>query len=160
PSLVANYLKRTRAANKVNVTFDYETGSFVPVEDGEFVLITNTDQPIVLPRTPKFSTKRDFYEFYQDYYHCPNPDAGDVQIIRPALVTRAGNGWTLETNGALEVVTEQAKKRIVGPVIPPPVVRREEVVAPEPKPVPAAKQEQPGVRACSECGSLIEEKYA
>ncbi len=38
---MANYLKRTRAANKVNVTFDYETGAFVPVEDGEFVVVTN-----------------------------------------------------------------------------------------------------------------------
>ena len=50
PSLVANYLKRTKAANKVNVTFDYETGAFVPVEDGEFVVVTNQDQAFVLPR--------------------------------------------------------------------------------------------------------------
>ena len=99
PSLVANYLKRTKAANKVNVTFDYETGAFVPVEDGEFVVVTNQDQPVVLPRAPKFSTKRDFYEFYQDYYHCPNPDAGDVQILQPAFVSRSGNGWTLVATG-------------------------------------------------------------
>src|SRR5262249_2920805 len=85
PSTVANYLKRIRAANKVNVTFDYETASFVPVDDGEFVVITNPDQAIVLPRATKFSSRRDFYEFYQDYYHCPNPDAGDVQIIQPAF---------------------------------------------------------------------------
>ncbi|HEV2834431.1 MAG TPA: hypothetical protein VGW58_03885, partial [Pyrinomonadaceae bacterium] len=38
PSTVALYLKRTRSANKINVTFDYETESFVPVEDGEFVV--------------------------------------------------------------------------------------------------------------------------
>ena len=86
PSLVANYLKRTKATNKLNVTFDYETGSFVPVEDGEFVVVTNQDQPFVLPRATRFSTSRDFYEFYQDYYHCANPDAGDVQIIHPAIV--------------------------------------------------------------------------
>ena len=41
PSTVALYLKRTRAANKVNVTFDYETESLVPVYDGEFVVVTN-----------------------------------------------------------------------------------------------------------------------
>ena len=99
PSLVAPYLKRTRSANKVNVTFDYETGAFVQVEDGEFVVVTNADQAIVLPRATKFSAKRDFYEFYQDYYHCPNPDAGDVQIVRPALVAPTGNGWSLEATG-------------------------------------------------------------
>lgn len=170
PSLVAPYLKRIRAANKTNVTFDYETGSFVPVEDGEFVVVTNADQPIVLPRTSRFSTKRDFYEYYQDYYHCPNPDAGEVQIIEPAVVAPAADGWTLEATGTLEVIQEQPRKKVVTPVAavvqPPPVVRREEVTAPKPEPVaspapaPAPKNEQPGVRACTDCGSLIEAKYS
>jgi hypothetical protein len=167
PSLVGHYLKRTRSANKINVTFDYETGSFVPVDDGEFVIVTNSDQPILLPRTRRFSTKRDFYEFYQDYYHCPNPDAGEIQIIQPAIVTHAATGWTLERTGSLEVIQEQPKKKVVTPVAPvvqpPPVVKREEVATAKPEPVPAPpapKKEQPGARACTECGSLIEAKYA
>src|SRR5215217_25881 len=164
PSTVANYLKRTKAANKVNVTFDYETGSFMPVEDGEFVVVTSQDQPFVLPRAPKFSTKRDFYEFYQDYYHCPNPDAGDVQILQPAFVSRSGNGWTLVATGTLEVIKEQPKKKPIAPapVIqppPPPVPKREEP-EPAPEPMIAAKKEAPGIKKCSECGSQIEEKYA
>ena len=173
PSLVASYLKRTKSTNKVNVTFDYESGAFVPVEDGEFVVVTNTDQPVVLPRASKFSAKRDFYEFYQDYYHCPNPDAGDVQIIQPAFVSRAANGWTLVATGVLDVVKEQPKKKPVAPVIQsrpqpqpqpqprpqPPVAKR---VEPEPEPVPviAPKKQDTGIRTCAECGSQIEEKYA
>jgi len=169
PSLIAPYLKRTRSANKVNVTFDYESGAFVPVEDGEFVVIKNTDDPIVLPRATKFSTKRDFYEFYQDYYHCQNPDVGDVQIVKPALVTQTANGWTLETTGVLEVVKEQPKKKVVAPVAPvvqPPVVKRQEPEpAPPPPPVatpPVAKPQkaQPGARTCPDCGATIEAKYA
>ena len=165
PSLVANYLKRTKAANKVNVTFDYETGAFVPVEDGEFVIVTSQDQPFVLPRASKFSTKRDFYEFYQDYYHCPNPDAGDVQILQPAFVSRSGNGWTLVASGALEVINEQPKKKPVAPVIQPlpprPVAKPEPQPEPVvPEPVVEAKKEAPAIRTCSECGSQIEEKYA
>ena len=169
PSLVTQYLKRTKAANKISVTFDYETGAFVPVEDGEFVVVTNTEQPIVLPRTGRFSSKRDFYEYYQDYYHCPNPEAGEVQIVRPAAVAHTVNGWTLEATGALEVIQEQPKKKVVTPVAqviqPPPVVRREEVSEarrPEPAPAPAPppKKEQPGVRACPDCGSMIEAKYS
>ena len=168
PSLIAQYLKRTKAANKINVTFDYETGAFVPVEDGEFVVVT-TEQPIVLPRAPRFSSKRDFYEYYQDYYHCPNPEAGEVQIVRPAAVAHTVNGWTLEATGALEVIQEQPKKKVVTPVAqavqPPPIVRREEVSEarrPEPAPAPAPppKKEQPGVRACPDCGSMIEAKYS
>ncbi|HET6973789.1 MAG TPA: hypothetical protein VFH96_07160 [Pyrinomonadaceae bacterium] len=170
PSLVASYLKRTRAANKVSVTFDYESGSFVPVEDGEFVVVTNEDQAFVLPRASKFATKRDFYEFYQDYYHCPNPDAGDVQILQPAFVKPADNGWSLVATGTLDVIKEQQpkKKPVVAPAIQPtpiqqapprpaPAPKREE---PEPPPVmTAAKKETPAVRTCTECGSQIEEKY-
>ena len=169
PSTVANYLKRTKAANKVNVTFDYETGAFVPVEDGEFVIVTNQDQPVVLPRASKFSTKRDFYEFYQDYYHCPNPDAGDVQILQPAFVSRSGNGWTLVASGALDVIKEQPKKKVAAGVIAAPVIqppppqplpKREPEPEPMPEPVMAAKKEAPAIKTCSECGSQIEEKYA
>ena len=160
PSLVAEYLKRTRSANKINVTFDYETGAFVPVEDGEFVVVTNTDQPVVLPRSPRFSTKRDFYEYFQDYYHCPNPDAGEVQIIEPAVVARAGNGWTLEAPGALEVIQEQPKKKVVTPVAAAPKPEPVRVPSLAPAPAPAPKKEQPDARACSECGSLIEAKYS
>jgi hypothetical protein len=174
PSLVAQYLKRTKSANKLNVTFDYETGAFVPVEDGEFVVVTNVDQSaIVLPRAAKFSTKRDFYEFYQDYYHCPSPDAGEVQIIQPATVVRAGNGWTLEAPGILEVVPEQPKKKtvtppgqpkivappvqpVVQPPVAPPVVRREEPV----EPVVTAAKQQPVARPCPDCGLMVESKYA
>lgn len=164
PSLVANYLKRTKSTNKLNVTFDYETGSFVPVEDGEFVVVTNVDPAILLPRAPKFSTRRDFYEFYQDYYHCASPDAGEVQIIHPAIVASASNGWTLTATGLLDVVREQPKKKIVPPVIQPPVVKREEhlpvVKREEVEPAVTAPKQQTGVRACPDCGSLIEAKYA
>jgi hypothetical protein len=163
PSLVAQYLKRTRSATKVNVTFDYETAAFVPVEDGEFVVVTHTDDVILLPRATKFSTKRDFYEYYQDYYHCQNPDAGDVQIVKPALVAPTGKGWTLETTGLLEVIKEQPKPKpvpVTAPVVQPPVIKREEVAAAPPAPVPAPQKEQSSARACPDCGSMIEAKYA
>jgi hypothetical protein len=181
PSSVALYLKRTRSANKVNVTFDYETESFVPVEDGEFVVVTNADQAFVMPRAPRFAARRDFYEYYQDYYHCASPDAGEVHIVRPATVTRAGNGWKLETTGLLEVVLDQPKKIV-------PAVMREEVVAPKPpepapivpearptppvaetRPVPVAPETKPAAiiaaetrneTPCSECGALVESRYA
>jgi len=157
PSLVAQYLKRTKSANKINVTFDYETGAFVPVEDGEFVVVTNVDpNATVLPRTAKFSTRRDFYEFYQDYYHCPNPNAGEVQIIQPATVVRAGNGWTLQAPGILEVIPEQPKKKIVAPPVQAPVAQREEPA----EPVVTAPKPQPVARPCPDCGLMVEMKYA
>jgi hypothetical protein len=202
PSTVALYLKRSRSADKSNVTFDYETESFLPVEDGEFVVVTNHDPAIVLPRATHFATRRDFYEYYQDYYHCPNPDAGEVNVIQPATVVRAENGWRLENTGVLEVLLDQPKKKIT------PAIRREEVVAPkqpepvtppvaskpqpiapeppritnappritnapqhattearpigtEPRPVPTeARAAETTDRPCSECGALVESRYA
>lgn len=153
PSTVALYLKRTRSANKISVTFDYETEAFVPVEDGEFVVVTNPDQAIVLPRAPRFAARRDFYEYYQDYYHCPNPDAGEVQIIQPATVARTPNGWKLETTGVLEVLADQPKKKIV------PVPVREEVLTPKP-PEPIPPIAETGETPCSQCGALVESRYA
>jgi hypothetical protein len=176
PSTVALYLKRTRSANKVSVTFDYETEAFVPVEDGEFVVVTNQDPAVVLPRAPRFASRRDFYEYYQDYYHCPNPDAGEIQIIQPATVARTPNGWKLESTGTLEVLLDQPKKRIV-----PASVAREEIALPrQPEPAPVAKEipiakETPAAKEtpvakettnelaetpCSECGALVESRYA
>ena len=187
PSSVALYLKRTRSANKVNVTFDYETESFVPVEDGEFVVVTNDNQAFVLPRAPRFAARRDFYEYYQDYYHCQSPDAGEVHIIRPATVARAANGWKLETTGLLEVVLDQPKKKIVPAVMREEVVREEAVapkvpdakpIVPQPTPTPMVAETRPAPVApetkpaaiiaaetrnetpCSECGALVESRYA
>jgi hypothetical protein len=136
--------------------------STVAVEDGEFVVVTSLEQPIVLPRATKFAAKRDFYEYYQDYYHCANPDAGDVQILQPALVTRTGSGWTLAATGLLDVVKPQSKQRPVvvqPPAVQQPVIKHEEP-EPAPAPAPASKKEQPGARACTDCGAMIEAKYA
>jgi len=162
PSTVALYLKRTRAAHKTGVTFDYETESFVPVEDGEFVVVTNQDPAIVIPRATRFSARRDFYEYYQDYYHCSNPDAGEVQIIEPARVVRTPSGWKLENTGLLEILADQPKRRIV------PAVVREEMIFPKPPepipPVPAVppiETKPPATeKPCSECGAMVESRYA
>ena len=139
PSTVALYLKRTRSADKVSVTFDYETESFLPVEDGEFVVVTNQDPAILLPRATRFASRRDFYEFYQDYFHCPKPEAGEVNVIQPARVVRAENGWRLESTGVLDVVPEQPKKKLT------PAIPREEVVPQRPQvaAAPVANKPQP-----------------
>ena len=173
PSTITLYLKRTRSANKVNVTFDYETESFVPVEDGEFVVVTGQDPAIVLPRAPRFASRRDFYEYYQDYYHCPKPDAGEVQIIQPATVSPTASGWKLETSGALEVLLDQPRKIVPAAA---PLVREQAAVskppapAPAPVPVPAppvatpvetdVQKEVATETPCVECGAMVESRYA
>ena len=158
PSPVAHYLRRTKAANKLNVTFDYHVELFVPVKDGEFVLISNGPeaQSLILPRAAHFSDKRDFYEFYQDYYHCAKPNAGEVQIIEPATVTSVGDGWRLETTGILEVKLDQPTKTAAAKTS-----RKQSTPTPQVAASPSVtNSEEQSVTQCSHCGSLVEKKYA
>jgi hypothetical protein len=153
-------LRRTKVANKFNVTFDYETELFVPVEDGEFVLISNSNEagePIVLPRSARFKTRRDFYEFYQDYYHCPKPGAGEVNIIQPASVVPTVAGWKLLAPGILEVLEDHPKEKASTDD------RHRQVDASRQEEsgvsIAALKEESP-VTTCSHCGLLVETRYA
>src|SRR5215468_1131017 len=181
PSLVADYLRKTKASNKLNVTFDFDSGTFVAVADGEFVLIGNdgdVNQSIILPRSVRFSSKRDFYELFQDYYHCAKLYVGEVRILEPAVVTRNGQGWKFQTAGVLEVIEDPPKakpainsraREIEAPVLERP--RAREIEAPvldkprvtetpkpildTPPPVMAAKKEESRETSCSHCGEFI-----
>jgi len=160
PASVAYYLRRTRKGNKLAVTFDYESELFVPMEDGEFVLISNgneTLEPILLPRSAKFAATRDFYDFYEDYYHCANPTAGEVQIIKPVIVDAVEEGWKFKASGILEVLPDQPKKKrpLVVPHAPAEVAVREKA-----QPSVEANKQNPQLTACAHCGSLVETKYA
>lgn len=173
PSSVTQYLRKTKTANKLNVAFDYTSGLFLPVENGEFVLVSNGSQnsrPFVLPRSPRFESKRDFYELYQDYYHCSNIDAGEVHVIEPAFVERVQAGWKLQSIGVLEIVGVQATTDVIPGGIPPrtefPVRERSALFSACILEEPAAIEEQsaaihepPGV-TCADCGARVQTGYA
>lgn len=109
PSSVAQYLRKTKTANKLNVALDYTRGLFLPVENGEFVLVNGTEnsRPFVLPRSSRVASKKDFYELYQDYYHCTNVNSCELHIIEPAFVERIAEGWKLQSMGVLEIADAQ-----------------------------------------------------
>lgn len=158
PSPVAQYLRRTKSANKVNVTFDYENGLFVAVEDGEFVLIStreDTRQTIVLPRSPRLTSPRDFYELYQDYYRCAAPDQGEINITEPAVVVPTPDGWKFLSPGILVVVNDQPKKKtpVAMPAQPSEPPMREE-------PRHSGLERTDSATVCAQCETLIEAKYA
>jgi hypothetical protein len=152
PATIAQYLKRTKAANKTFVTFDYECGLFVPIEDGEFVLIRNNDETnktFVLPRAARLNSLRDFYELYQDYYHCAAPASGEVTISEPAVVVPMGEGWKLLAPGVFAVIDDQPKRKAPvpapQPIVPVPAAQaKTQVLAPQSiVPVPTAQPKTP-----------------
>lgn len=108
PVSAVDYLgKMNRFANVVRP--DFQNGILVndPDGDGELVLIRDSrddTQPLfVVPRATQFQTKQDFYTYYQKYYDCARPSAGDVWIIGPAVVERVAGGWQLREKGMLEI---------------------------------------------------------
>jgi len=104
PAPTAKHLNSMWAIKRVSM--DYERDMLVEAEDGEFVLILDgnaSNQLIVIPTLTSFITKQDFYEHYQDYYHCENPSAGEVIIVEPTVVDRVEGGWRLSEAGRLEV---------------------------------------------------------
>ncbi len=175
PSSAAQYLRKTKAANKLTVAFDYASGLFLPRDDGNFVLVNNSTQdarPFVLPQALRFESKRDFYELYQDYYHCANVDAGEVHIIEPAFVERVGDGWKLKSIGVLEIGDADTKTGALASEIPIgtelPVRERsalfsasllEEAPAEIEKPS-AGAIEKPVAVTCAVCGALVKGGYA
>jgi hypothetical protein len=51
----------------------------------------------------QFQTKQEFHSYYERYYECQRPSAGDVWIIDPAVVSTVPGGWELREKGVLEV---------------------------------------------------------
>jgi len=115
PNLVSQFLRKTKATNKSIVTFDYDTGLFVEVEDGEFVVVPDASERnrvMLVPRLAQFSDPREFYEIYQDYYHYrAELRTGEVFIHEPALAERTEGGWAFKSQGMLEVVDDHPKPK-------------------------------------------------
>lgn len=110
PVSAVDYLgKMTRFANVVKP--DFQNGILIndPDGTGELMLIRDSRRPdetqplFVVPRHAQFSTKQDFYTYYEKYYDCSKPSAGDVWIIDPAVVEKVSGGWQLREKGVLEI---------------------------------------------------------
>ena len=110
PVSAVDYLgKMNRFATVVRP--DFQNGILVndPDGTGELVLIrdsrlSDATQPLfVVPSLTQFHTKQDFYTYYQKYYECVRPSAGDVWILGPAVVEKVTGGWQLREKGMLEI---------------------------------------------------------
>jgi hypothetical protein len=110
PVFAGDYLgKMTRFANSVKP--DFQNGILISDPDGtgELMLIRDSRYPdetqplFVVPRYAQFQTPQDFYTYYEKYYDCMKPGAGEVWIIDPAVVEKVSGGWLLREKGVLEI---------------------------------------------------------
>lgn len=162
PSSVSDYLNKVKARKRAK--FSYENDLLVADEGGEFVLVPNgKEQSLVLPELIRFTTKQDFYDFYENHFHCENPAPGEVIILYPAIAQRAEGGWTLKEMGRLKVTakpSEAVKEKALFNTLP-----SEETVLkalgsvrakqPAPAPVKAEQPESGGVVKCPRCASMM-----
>jgi phage shock protein A len=110
PIAIGDYLSKMRSSSNI-VRPDFQNDILVsdPGGTGELVLIRDAAMPddlqplFVVPRATQFQTKQDFYTYYQKYYECARPSAGDVWIIDPAVVSKVSGGWQLREKGVLEI---------------------------------------------------------
>jgi Sec-independent protein translocase protein TatA len=112
PSSVAEYLKYLEdihADIELISLKPFREGIFTENKGGEFILIRgkgNPDSPLsIIPRVKRFSTRDVYYTYYKDCFECSVPSAGEVRIMRPAVVVpgRAKGEWELREKGVLEV---------------------------------------------------------
>lgn len=107
PALVADYLNRIKGSRKRGVEADFRTNTLVPATDGSapFMFVEDTDRQgtgIVLPKS-RLQRSQEFASYYKGYYYCNEPSAGEVYVVEPAVVERAGNGWRLLHMGRMEI---------------------------------------------------------
>ncbi|HKS41828.1 MAG TPA: hypothetical protein VJX74_14530 [Blastocatellia bacterium] len=83
-------------------------GIFTRTTEGIFLMVGDARRPgqryFVFPKVDFFSTKQDYFTYYQNYYDCENPSGGDVWVIKPAAVEDGNFGeLKLTEKGLLRV---------------------------------------------------------
>lgn len=110
PVSAADCLAKTQSSSKV-VRHDVVRNLLVtgPNGKGELSLIRNrssspkSDSLFVIPRITSFKSADTFHNLYKRYYDCGWPSAGEVWIIKPAVVSKGQGGWHLLEKGRLEI---------------------------------------------------------
>jgi hypothetical protein len=113
PVSAETYLQKMKGSNRSTTVIrpDFQNGILVKDGEGrgELVLIEDLTRPVdfqrlfVVPSVSQFQMKQDFYNYYEGYYECDQPTAGDVWILHPAIVEKVNGGWRLREKGRLEV---------------------------------------------------------
>jgi len=109
PVSAADCLAKTETSSKV-VRHDIERNLLVtgPKGKGEISLIRNplskkSDSFLAIPRITSFKSAATFHNLYKRYYFCDRPSAGEVWVIKPAVVSKGQEGWHLFEKGRLEI---------------------------------------------------------
>lgn len=109
--IAADELLRQMHGKSVVVKRDFQNDMLVSDPDGKGELVLIRDSQIadevqrlfIVPSVTQFQMRQEYYNFYEKYYDCANPESGAVWIIDPAVVEKVAGGWQLREKGVLEV---------------------------------------------------------
>jgi len=89
--------------------FDAQSNLLTASPTGPFLLLESSQSrlPLIVPNSPRLSSKQDYYNLYYELFNCDNPGAGEVVILSPATVEKTENGWVLREPGTIEIKLEQ-----------------------------------------------------
>ena len=102
-------LKRT----PTQLRFDSKTSELKAAADGEYVLLPSlpgVSLSLVIPRTKRLKSKRDYYDTYYELFNCENPISGEVLVVRPATAQKTDAGWVVHEAGTIEIKADSAGK--------------------------------------------------
>ena len=105
-STIRNNIRR----ELTTLQFDPQSNLLTSSPTGPFLLLecgSPLRMPVVVPNSPRLSSKQDYYNLYYELFNCDNPAAGDVVILSPAAVEKADNGWLLREPGSIEIKVDQ-----------------------------------------------------
>lgn len=121
--------------------FDAQSNLLTASPTGPFLLLEGSQSrpPLIVPNSPRLSSKQDYYNLYYELFNCDNPGTGEVVILSPATVEKTENGWVLREPGAIEIKLEQTASSESQP----PVCGK------------CGTQGAPAHMFCKRCGSLL-----
>jgi hypothetical protein len=108
PIAAHSFLARLGGAQQI-VKHDWPKNLLVKDQDGRGQLVLVCDSGVsggqlyIVPRVTRFQTREDFYNYYEQFYDCDHPGAGEVWVNAPAVVDGVDGGWKLLEKGELEV---------------------------------------------------------
>lgn len=56
-----------------------------------------------VPALAQIGEKQEFYSYFQKFYECSKPSAGEIYIVTPAVVTRRETTWVLKQRGEMDI---------------------------------------------------------
>jgi hypothetical protein len=95
-------LQKNYSSTAINAKVDFGSGLLIKDDSGksEWLILENN---ILIPKLEKMMMKQEYHNYYEKFYSCKNPGAGEIWIMHPTIVSEVTEGWQMLEKGELEI---------------------------------------------------------